>query len=249
MPTHQLASYNKPPIVEAVIALHFATPLTAKEIDAFARKSKKAFPFSEEIITIAVNVQNRQKTSSTTAQKIGYKLSSLDRTRLIMVQPSQFGVLQQAPYAGWDVFYSEAHAHWQVLKKITKHKAISRVSTRYINRIDIPAAAATPIDLSRYFSVGLSLPKYAEAMVLQNFYLNCSLLHSNTQYTNVLQFAAVPSPLIDHLSFTIDIDVVTSTQALPQHEEGLWQLINSLRTYKNELFEACITDETRKLFQ
>jgi uncharacterized protein (TIGR04255 family) len=244
MPTDQITQYNKPPIIEAIIAVHFSTPLTMKEIETFARKIKKSFPSNEE--QIAVNIQAKPRP---TTQKIGHKLSNADRTRYIMLQPSQFGVIQQAPYSGWDTFYNEAHAHWQALKKIIKHKAIARVSTRYINRIDIPAAVGTFIDLNQYFSVGLSLPKYAETMALQNFYLNCSLLHSNTQFTNILQFVAVQSPLIDHMSFTIDIDVVTPMNAVPQNDEELWKLINSLRAYKDDLFEACITDETRKLFQ
>jgi uncharacterized protein (TIGR04255 family) len=246
MPTDQIKQYNKPPILEAIIAVHFSTPLTMKEIETFARKFKKSFPFNEDMVKIDVSVQTKQKT---TTQKIGHRLSNTDRTKWLILQSLQFGVIQQAPYSGWDAFYKEAHEHWQALKKIIKHKAISRVSTRYINRIDIPAAAGTLIDLSKYFSVGLSLPQYAETMALQNFYLNCSLLHSNTQYTNILQFVTVPSPLIDHMSFTIDIDVVTTMNTVPQDDKGLWQLISSLRAYKDDLFEACITEETRKLFQ
>ena len=161
MPTDQFKQYNKPPIVEAVIALHFSTPLTMKEIETFARKSKKSFPVIEDVGQIMFNVQAKQKP---TAQKTGHKLSNADRTRYIMIQPLQFGVIQHAPYAGWDAFYKEAHGHWQALKKIIKHKAVSRVSTRYINRIDIPAAVGTLIDLSKYFTIGLSLPQYTQTM-------------------------------------------------------------------------------------
>lgn len=248
MPIREPSPYQKPPIVEAVIAVHFSVPLDQREIDAFARKSKQSFPFSEELVSLetAFNLQTKQHASK--AEKIGYKLSSADRTRLVIISPLQFGVIQQAPYAGWDTFYREARAHWDVLKKIITYKPIARVSTRYINRIDIAVGINGQIDLSKYFSAGLSLPNYAEKMALQNFYVNCSLLHPNTQFINVLQFATAPSPLIDHLSFTIDVDVATMGAA-PTHEVKLWELIDSLRTYKNDLFEACITDETRKLFQ
>jgi uncharacterized protein (TIGR04255 family) len=239
--------YKKPPIVEAVIAVHFSVPLDQKEIDAFAKKNKSAFPFREEIVSFTFNLQTKEQHASK-PQKVGYKFSSADRTRLVLIQPAQFGVIQQAPYAGWDTFYKEARAHWDDLKKITSYKPVARVSARYVNRIDIPVGINGQIDLRNYFNVGLSLPNYAEKMALQNFYLNCALLHPNTQFINVLQFAAVPSPLIDHLSFTIDIDVA-SMGAVPAHEGQLWELIDSLRAYKNDLFEACVTDETRKQFQ
>jgi uncharacterized protein (TIGR04255 family) len=171
--------------------------------------------------------------------------------RLILIQPVQFGVIQQAPYSGWNSFYDEARTYWNDLKSIvspTPASRTSRVSTRSVNRIDIPVELDGQIDLSKYFRVGLSLPDYATTMALQNFVVNCSLLHANGQFINVLQFAAIPSPLIDHLSFTVDVDVAT-IGAVPRHEDRLWELIGCLRSYKNDLFESCITDDTRKLFQ
>lgn len=248
MPTRKPSPYKKPPIVEAVIAVHFSVPLHQKEIDVFARMNRNEFPFSEKILSLetAVNLQTEQPIS--TAQKIGLKLSNEDRTRLVLIHPRQFGVIQRAPYSGWDTFYKEARAYWDSFKKIIGHTQIARVSTRYVNRIDIPVDVGGQIDLRRYFSVGPSLPDYAETMSLQNFSVSCALLHSDSQFINMLHFAAVPSPLIDHLSFTIDIDVASGS-TVPQRDDELWKLIDSLRAYKNDLFEACITDETRRRFQ
>jgi uncharacterized protein (TIGR04255 family) len=241
-------SYNKPPIIEAVIAIHFAAPLAAKEIGAFSRKLKNAFPFSDDIVSIEHTFNVRTKEHVPNIRKLGYKLSSADRTRLLMIQSLQFGVIQQAPYSGWDKFSQEARTYWNVLTKIVGHKPISRISTRYINRVDIPVGAAGVVDLHKFFTLGLSLPQYAQDMSLQAFVINCSLINTIEKYTTVLQFSAVPSPLIDHLSFTIDIDVATIGVVEPR-DNKLWELIGTLRKPKNELFEACITPETRKLFQ
>jgi len=240
--------YNKPPIIEAVIAVHFAVPLAAKEIDAFSRKLKKAFPFSEDVVEIKTTFNVGTKKHVSNIRKLGYKLCSADRTRLVMIQPLQFGVIQQAPYSSWDSFYQEARTHWNVLTKIVGHKPIFRVSTRYINRIDIPVGSSGVVDLHKYFNVGLSLPQYAQGMSLQAFAINCSLLNSIEHYNSVLQVAAVPSPLIDRLSFTIDIDIATTgTEEI--RDTKLWELIGTLRKPKDDLFEACITPDTRKLFQ
>src|ERR1019366_9119406 len=96
--------------------------------------------------------------------------------------------------------YQEARRHWNVLTNIVEHKPISRVSTRYINRIDIPVGAAGVVDLHKYFNVGLSLPQYAQGMSLQTFAINCSLINSIEHYNSVLQVAAVQSPLIPDLN-------------------------------------------------
>jgi uncharacterized protein (TIGR04255 family) len=241
-------SYNKPPIIEAVIAIHFAAPLAVKEVGAFSRKFKKAFPFIDDIASVETTFNIRTKEHISKIRKLGYKLSSADRTSLLMIQSLQFGVIQQAPYSGWDTFSQEARTYWNVLTKIVGHKPISRVSTRYINRVDIPVGAAGVVDLHKYFTVGLSLPQYAQGMSLQAFVINCSLINTIEKYTTVLQFATLPSPLIDHLSFTIDIDVA-SIGAVESRDDKLWELIGTLRKPKNELFEACITPDTRKLFQ
>jgi uncharacterized protein (TIGR04255 family) len=37
--------------------------------------------------------------------------------------------------------------------------------------------------------------------------------------------------------------------AIPAREEEIWEIVGSLRSKKNQIFESCITDETRKLFQ
>lgn len=248
MPHEPNQPYKKPPIIEAVIAVHLSAPLEQKDIDTFARKSQKRLPVSEDIIQMGALYNAATKHHTSNVNKIGYKLSSAERTRVIMIQPLQIGVIQLAPYTDWGTFYSEARSHWEVLKKIVGYKPVSRVSTRYINRIDIPVSSGGYVDLQKYLNVGLSLPPYAQAMSLQNFSLNSSLNNSHGENLQVLQVATVPSPLIDHLSITIDIDVATTGQ-VPLDDGKLWDLINSLRKYKNDLFESCITADTRNLFQ
>jgi uncharacterized protein (TIGR04255 family) len=85
-------------------------------------------------------------------------------------------------------------------------------------------------------------------MALQGFHINCSLQNQTDEYISIINLAATPSPLIDHLSFTIDIDVMT-TGSVPPNREKMWDLIGTLRKRKNDLFEACITPDTRELFQ
>lgn len=248
MPNDPSLPYLKPPIIEAVIALHFAESLEQKDIDTFARKSLKHFPRSDEIIETRATLNPQMKQSVADFRKVGRKLYNVDPTFLIMITANQFGVIQQAPYTNWDIFCKEARSHWNVLKKIIAYKPVSRVSTRYINRIDIPVGDDGYVDLKKYFNVGLSLPTYTQGMTLQNFFLNTALRHKDGEYMNVLQVAATPSPLINHLSVMIDIDIAT-TGEVPVDEDKMWTLINGLRKYKNDLFESCITPDTRNLFQ
>ena len=240
--------YVKPPIIEAVIAIHFAVPLEQKSIDAFALKRKARFPRSEDVVAVSASFDTQAKRTASSIKTIGRKVSSSDGARAIIIMPAQLAVIEQAPYTDWDTLYGEAREHWNAFTKIVKRRDLSRVSARYINRVDIPVDMNGHVDMHKYFNAGLSLPPYAQSMALQMFHINCSLLHASGQYRYTLQLASTQSALIDHMSFTIDIDIAT-TGAVPQNDEKMWELIGSLRQPKNDLFESCITPETRKLFQ
>jgi len=56
-----------------------------------------------------------------------------------------------------------------------------------------------------------------------------------------------PAPLINHVSMVLDIDVFRTDQ-IPGRDADLWDCIDTVRSLKNAIFEACITDEARKLF-
>jgi uncharacterized protein (TIGR04255 family) len=45
----------------------------------------------------------------------------------------------------------------------------------------------------------------------------------------------------------LDVDVSRETD-LPQNDDGLWDFVNKVRAHKNFVFEACITNRARELF-
>lgn len=59
---------------------------------------------------------------------------------------------------------------------------------------------------------------------------------------------AVPSPLLDHGSFLLDIDIAMESNP-PQKDADINELLERIRNKKNAVFEACITDRARELFQ
>jgi len=228
--------------------MHFTVHLEQKWIESFSRKRKMRYPHSEEIIEMSSSYNALTKQTVANTKIIGRKLTSIDHSSVISIMPGQLAISHLAPYTDWDRLYSEAHDHWNVLAKSMKCKTLSCVSTRYINRIDIPVDINGGVDIHKYFDAGLSLPPITQTMALQEFQFNCSLLDATGQYKYILQFSSTPSPLIDHVSFIIDIDVATIGPAII-NEDKAWDLIGSLRKQKNDLFESCIKPETRELFK
>ena len=62
-----------------------------------------------------------------------------------------------------------------------------------------------------------------------------------------LNSSVVPSPLLGHRSFVIDQDIGKDNP--PQNDDGIYNLLNQIRVTKNRVFEACITDRARELFE
>jgi uncharacterized protein (TIGR04255 family) len=58
----------------------------------------------------------------------------------------------------------------------------------------------------------------------------------------------VPSPILNHASFVIDQDIVKEINP-PQSDESIYELLNEIRERKNKVFEDCIRDPARELFQ
>lgn len=240
--------YSRPPIVEAVLALHFADPLSEKEIVALTRRLKRKFPWEEKLNQVTANFDMATGQATSSLASLGSKLDSLDRSQIVMIQPGFLSAIQRPPYTSWSALYGLAREQWDVLKKVRSFSKLAKISTRFINRIDIPVPKDHVLDLPQYLVAGISLPEFAQKKSLTNFYINCALLDDDAKFINVLQLAATPSPLIDHLSFTIDIDI-SSNLPVPLREDELWVFIDGLRDRKNQLFESCITDQTRALFQ
>jgi uncharacterized protein (TIGR04255 family) len=63
----------------------------------------------------------------------------------------------------------------------------------------------------------------------------------------MINVAMVPPPVPTVVSVVLDLDLFRTTN-LPQTEDELWAFFEKLRHRKNQVFEACITDDMRKRF-
>jgi len=59
---------------------------------------------------------------------------------------------------------------------------------------------------------------------------------------------ATPAPLMAHQSLLLDIDLFAAGLNLHRDEE-LWDLVGKIRDHKNRIFESCVTDKAKALFQ
>jgi uncharacterized protein (TIGR04255 family) len=242
--------YKRPPITEAVIGLRFADPIDSATLDKVASALKPLYP--REDILKGVHFQMRLDATSPAPQSIeqeignGYRLSSPDQTHILILtpMPPSLSMSQLAPYPGWDQFFGRFRRDWDVWKKSVGYRKIIRVGVRYINRIDIPTTDPIVYE-EQFLNVYPHIPEVLGPMMQYAVQTQLSIADIGCILT--LNSSVVPSPLIGHRSFVIDLDI--GKDSPPQNDDAIYELINRIRGAKNHVFEACITDRARELFE
>lgn len=241
--------YKHPPITEAVIGVSFSSPIKQTDISSVNKKFHTHYPHHQPVsnFDVAVELSNDQVNKPTTNinKQDGHRRSTADMTQLIVLWPSSFSLSQLAPYPGWDNFFDRFVRDWSVWKRTVGFQTISRIGVRYINRIDIPVTGSIT-KYEEFLNVYPKLPDsldpifaYAVQVASELKDIDC-LLKINS--------AVVPSPILDHASFVIDLDISKESNP-PQSDNDIYDLLNKIRVQKNAVFETCISSRARELFQ
>jgi len=243
-------AYKHPPITEAVIGINFLSPIKQAEIDSVNKKYLTHYPNHQAVANfdIAVGLTPDQAGKATTnfnKKDDGHRLATLDMTELLVLWPTSFTVSQLAPYQGWDHFFERFVRDWSLWKRVVGFQTINRVGVRYINRVDIPAKESI-IEHESFLNVYPKIPDILNP--LDAYAVQARVYLEDIGCQLMINSANVPSPILDHASFVVDLDISKEVTP-PQSDKDIYDLLNKMRDHKNIIFEACISDHARKLFQ
>jgi uncharacterized protein (TIGR04255 family) len=237
--------YKRPPIAEAVIEIRVQDPISKELLDRLKDRLLKYYPALPQQ-TMALNVEIGEKAAKLQQQFEAYKLTSGDGSEVATLGPNVIGTSKLAPYDGWEPFIATTRRNWDVWKDLVGFKKLARIGVRYVNRIDVPNPEGKPVLVSEYLRFFPTMPEFGQPP-MESFAINASAPVGADDCTLVLNASSVPSPLVKAVSFILDLDI-SKTDDIPQNDEKLWAFVEKVRTYKNRIFEACITDRARQLF-
>lgn len=232
--------YQKAPVVEAVIEVRYVSQLSKADLDRMSRRLEGRFPRREEELSIEVQISPYSVNAERTPT--GYKLTSPDNLSVVLLRPTGITSTKLAPYVGWDALKDQTASILVDAYNVIDRRRLGRIGVRYVNRLDIPGAN---INLRDWLNVGLGIPSELGG-VLNEFGARV-VVSMDDKLTVALAFQSVPSPLMDHSSVFLDIDV-SIDQGIPLSDEEVWTLISKMRDAKNFVFEGCITQRMRDLF-
>jgi uncharacterized protein (TIGR04255 family) len=236
--------YSRAPITEAVIEVRVKTPLDAAQLDRLAARFARRYPAPLQKM-FDINVEVGEVASKANQNLTGYRMSTSEGAKVLLLGWSSIATAKIAPYAGWEQLVEDAQNNWEIWLKIVGWQPLARIGVRYVNRLDIPTT--TRIELTDYITVQPSLPRELDSGIV-HFAMNLTIPLGAEGERLIINAGSVTSPIIGNQSLIVDIDVSRDT-GLPEDDDGLWSYISSLRDVKNRVFEACITDKTRALFK
>jgi len=242
-------SYKRPPAVETVIELKYRTPIDEQTIKKVAKKFRPHYPRSERQTGVEYRVDIKTGKIDTVPEWHGLKLASEDAADVLFIRTMGFSHIRLAPYLGWNRFIDGATRNWVTAIGVIGRRAISRVGLRYMNRLDVPVQKDKELKIEDYLRIipitiefGLKwdpistyLVHFTRSLGVDGFFVNVST-------------GTTDSPLVNHRSLLLDIDVYSDGLNLLK-DSDIWNLAAKMRTYKNDIFEATVTDNARALFE
>ena len=240
-------AYRNPPLIEAVcdFRLMADSPWDLTIHGLIYEKIKKSFPHKEQRLIQEFEMNQGPKGIE---QQLRVSERSIflteDKTIFVQVGPHLLAVNCLKPYPRWARFKPKIEEAFNALISSTEVKGLARIGHRVINRIEIPAI---PILLDDYLEFRPFLGNNL-SQTMDSFILGCVLpFNENRDFCKIQLTNGIPDTS-GHGAFLLDIDYfMEKSDGIPFSNALKW--IEEAHRQVNNIFEGCITDRLREIFQ
>jgi uncharacterized protein (TIGR04255 family) len=237
--------YTRAPITEALIDIQLTAPPSVKveDLRLMPKEIRADYPRAAPSLEFKGQFSAGEQVGAAAMQNaIGVIFYSQNQKQVAQFRLNGFTFSRLAPYENWGQLRDEARRPWGVYRPVAGPAVITRLALRYINQINIPLPMRDVRDYLRtYPEVSTDLPQG-----LAGFFMQTRIPQVDIGGQLVLTQAMVGPPDEHTCSVALDIDVFVQDVGL-QSDEEIWRLLEVLRGRKNAVFEACITNETRRM--
>lgn len=241
--------YKRAPISEAIINLALEMPpdFTVEKFHAFSKIAGSQYTEVGDERTMNFSA-SAGGIASQPAAVTGFRFLGNTGKYVVICRANSFSLSRLAPYEDWNTFRDEARRLWDLFRRDFSPTRVTGLSVRYINRIEIPWKPDEMIDFRWYFR---TFPEVSSDLDvgMAGFYMRLDIPLASIGARLVLNQAMLPaaSPKPESISVLLDTDIVTGLDS--QDEDVIWQRCDILRRAKNDVFESCITNLARELFE
>jgi len=236
------------PIREAIIDIQTNSVVDLAILEAIEAKLQVKFkkePIWQALMGFELD-EDGQSTPKAQKSSIGYRYTFADSPLVMLCRDRGFTFSHLYPYTSWEKLSVEAKNLWNVYKEIVNPSGVSRIAVRYINNLQIPLPIS---DFGDFFTspplVPAGLPQ-SLASFLQRYLIVDSNDGKVAAVTQALEDSRLDPSKV---SFLFDIDAFRVFENLEPDTEKIWEVLNSLREFKNDIFFKYLTEKTIQIYE
>ena len=174
----------------------------------------------------------------------GLRLHSHDERYVAQWQLGGLTLSRLPPYEDWSRLVAEARRLWDIYVGLTQPKRITRVSTRFINNLQLPLASGE--SFQAYVNKLVDVPDEAPQSV-QSFFQRFQLVDAASGAIVMLTLALDGRGPVSPVPVILDVDALVSTDLDPR-DTTFWSTLDRLRELKNQCFFGTLTERAVELY-
>jgi uncharacterized protein (TIGR04255 family) len=245
---------SKAPIILAILEIKFPAPSALKISDLRSLKGmlKDTYPHYLEVTNTEIKIEAAQDKTPVSIKNTGlagFTFSSANKKHDFYLTLNSFNFKQHSQYESWNDFKSVALAAWEKCSELIDPVALSRVSIRYINNIEIPVAPNSHMPQQEFFKTFIAnTGTVVNIKPISNYFLRYT--HPAGADNILIHFAQeLKIGLPDRYPFIVDIDVIYEKDNQATNLAMISNKLDELRDIKNQYFFDNLTDYTYNLIK
>lgn len=241
--------FPRAPIVEALIDLQvtFPSPVDLGRLESFHDAIRDEYPVKQPKVKWHGEMRFEQEAVQQAVPHAfqGFVFRSHDSRRLVQARQNGYTFNWLKPYETWEVFCDQARAHWGRYRDTFRPDTVTRLGLRYINRIELP------IPFNDFREFVKTAPDIADGIPqgVSGLFLRLEIPDPKRGLMAIV--TETLEPMVDdsnRIPLIFDIDVFQAGGFEPS-SAAIWEMLDRMREYKNEIFFASMTDRAKEMFR
>ena len=237
------------PIREAIIDLKVAPAVDPTKLAPLFESLKERFPKQEVLQQRTFGFEfgpGELRSSRIDGGAQGGRLTSADGRYIVQLRVDGFTLSRLPPYETWEAMREVAQPLWNDYLRHSQTEKVTRAAVRYINVMDLPL----PIrDFKDYLSAPPEIPA-ALPQELGGFFSRVVIVHRELDVAGVVT-QALETAYDNKVQVILDIDVFREGRQTDWrvNDPSVWDTLERMRDFKNQIFFESITEKTVGLFE
>lgn len=194
-----------------------------------------------EQVEVNVDMQAADAQTSRTSRVIGQQFRDPSANEVCQVRLDGFSYHKLAPYSFWEDWSARALDElWPRYRSVAAPVRVTRLTVRYVNRIEIPAESELKDFLLTAPDIAPGIPQ-----LISGYAMQVAVPYDETT-AMVIREAMVEPPRPDIVAVLLDLAISRDVQLSPDSHDVRVEL-EELHLLEIEAFERCITNRTREI--